>query len=98
MLVTVDKLEQRDRILVALNGTLVPAIVISRPALNKTGTQYKRVKILYKSDSMPVNYTYPGGKVVTYTQYLASDDFDNMTESKYVDLNWKKVWILNRVV
>ena len=101
MEVTVADLQLGDEFLYSVQGTIARAKVI-RPVVPKKvqpthiqgKTFYKSVKckVAVKETSYTTNW---GGKTRTWTkkEYNASD---NYTIEKFVDLNWRNVWLIKR--
>jgi len=99
---TVDNLQLGDEFLYSIQGTIARAKVI-RPVEPKKvqptyGTQgktyYKSVKC--KVAVKETTYSYGAfGKTRTYTkkEYNASD---NYTVEKFVDLNYRNIWLIKR--
>jgi len=98
---TVDNLQLGDEFLYSVQGTIARAKVI-RPVVPKKvqpthiagKTFYKSVKckVAVKETSYTTNW---GGKTRTWTkkEYNASD---NYTVEKFVDLNWRNIWLIKR--
>lgn len=101
MEITVDDLQLGDEFLYSVQGTIARAKVI-RPVEKKKvqpthipgKTFYKSVKckVAVKETSYTTNW---GGntRVWTKKEYNASD---NYTIEKFVDLNWRNIWLIKR--
>jgi len=99
---TVDNLQLGDEFLYAVQGNVVRAKVI-RPVQQKKvqptyGTQgktyYKSVKckVAIKETSYTTNWNNQQ-RTWTKKEYCASD---NYTVEKYVDLNYRNIWLLKK--
>jgi hypothetical protein len=102
MEIDVSQLQIGDEILYSSQGTIARAIVI-RPVQPKKAqpnygiqgkTYYKSVKCKVAIKETTYTRTW-GGNTHTYTrkEYNASD---NYTVERYVDLNWKNIWLIKR--
>jgi len=102
MEIDVSQLQLGDEFLYAVQGNIVRAKVI-RPVQQKKvqptyGTQgktyYKSVKCQVAVKETTYNNTW-NGKTTTYTkkEYNASD---NYTVEKFVDLNYRNIWLIKK--
>ncbi len=102
MEITVDKLQLGDEFLYSVQGTIARAKVIRpvqvkkvQPSYNPSGrTYYKAVKCKVAMSETVYNYqTNSGTRTYTKKEYTASD---NYTVEKFVDLNYRNIWLLKR--
>ena len=103
MEIDVSQLEIGDEFLYAMQGSIVRAKVIRPVQQKKVQPTYnsKAGKIYYKAVKCEVavaevSYTSQwGGTPRTWTkkEYNASD---NYTTQKFVDLNWRNIWLIKR--
>ena len=104
MEVTVADLQLGDEFLYAIHGSLARAKVIRPVQPKKTQPSYnpQAGKVYYKAVKCKISivetsYTYnsSNGQTRTWTkkEYSASD---NYTTEKFVDLNYRNVWLIKR--
>lgn len=98
---TVDNLQLGDEFLYSVQGTIARAKVI-RPVVKKKvqpthlpgKTWYKAVKCKVAVRENTYTYTWQGkSRSYTKKEYNASD---NYTVEKFVDLNYRNVWLIKR--
>jgi hypothetical protein len=102
MEIDVTQLQMGDEFLYSVQGTIARAKVIRpvepkkvQPTYNPTNkTFYKSVKCKVAIKETTYTHTY-NGRTSTYTrkEYNASD---NYTVEKYVDLNYRNIWLIKK--
>lgn len=101
MEIDVTQLQMGDEFLYSVQGTIVRAKVIRPVEPKKVQPTYRPGKTFYKSVKCKVSMvetsytTNWNGRSQTYTkkEYSASD---NYTIEKFVDLNYRNIWLLKR--
>lgn len=96
-LAKIEELHEGDEILIPLNGNFLYAKIMRKPEISpKKGwqgqTKYKNVKV--KCNIKVTKITEPSGYVRTQKEYpYVKGEFNT---EKYVDLNYKAIWLLGR--
>ena len=98
MEIDVSQLELGDEFLYSVQGTIARAKVIRPVQQRKTQGFHPLGRSFYKSVKCKVamverKYNYSGGRTWTKKEYTASD---NYTVEKFVDLNWRNIWLIKK--
>lgn len=93
--IMIEDLVVGDEILISSNGKFIRGKVMVFPAKRKGSDSYKAVKCQVGVTKKTRSSIY-GGKTYTYTYKTYIIDGSEYNETKFIDLNYKQLWLIKR--